>query len=203
MKILSFLLKVFAFSLFTLPAFGQSNQFSSPTLGFKLTKPTSWHFISANAYLEQMKQVKWDDPSAQEHWNKAVRAPVVVISQFPSNHNGINPNFKVDVKPYGVIPEGLSGKEIISKLIPMMQQRFKNFRIETTPAEVTIGNQNAGHARVTYVSTSSTGIDLEITTEIWSIPMKSYVFILGATYAPNSKASRATIQKIASSIMIE
>jgi hypothetical protein len=203
MKISVLLSRILVLSLISTQAFADENQFISPTLGLKLTKPSTWHFVSANTYLEKMKEVKWDDPGAQEHWNQALRAPVVVISQFPLNHNGINPSFKLDVKPYGVIPSGLSGKEVIARLIPMMQQRFRNFRIDTAPVDVELGNRQAGHAKMTYVSRSTTSVDFEITTQIWSVPMKSYVFLLGATYAPNSKASEAEVSKIAQSISIE
>ncbi|KQZ31267.1 hypothetical protein [Duganella sp. Root1480D1] len=203
MRISALLSATLAFSFISADVLADSNEFISPTLGLKLTKPSAWHFVSANTYLEQMKQVKWDEPGVQEHWNQALRAPVVVISQFPANHNGINPSFKIDAKPYGVIPSGISGKEVIAKLIPLMQQRFKKFRIDTAPAEVTLGSQQAGYAKMTYVSTSTTGVDFEITSQIWSVPMKSYLFILGATYAPNSKASEAEVKKIAQSISIE
>lgn len=202
MKI-SVLSRILFLSLISNVAFADDNQFTSPTLGFKMTKPAAWSFVSANTYLEKMKEVKWDDPAAQDHWNQALRAPVVVISKFPISHNGINPNFKVDVKPYGVIPAGISGKEALAGLIPLFQQRFKNVKIDSAPAEVTFGNQRAGHAKMTYVSRSTTGIDVELTTQMWTVPMKSYIFIAGATYAPNSKASEAEAVRIAKSISID
>lgn len=203
MKFSALLLGSLALSLISTTAFADSNQFVSQTLGFKLNKPQNWHFVSANTYLEQMKRIKWGDPDFQEHWNQALRAPVVVISEFPSNHNGINPSFKVDAKPYGVIPSGLTGKEVLARFIPLMQRKFKNLRIDSVPAEVTLGNQRAGHTKMTYTSTSSTGIDVEVTSHMWSVPMKHHVFIIGATCAPNSKSSESEILNIANSISIE
>ena len=203
MKIPVLLSRILVFSLISSPAFADENQFISPTLGLKMTKPKTWHFVSANTYLDNMKQIKWGDPDEQEHWNQALRAPVVVISQFPSTHDGLNPNFKVDVKPYGVIPSGLNGQEVLAKLIPLMQQRVKNFKLDIAPIEVPLGGQRAGYAKSTYVSTSTNGVNIDMTSQIWAVPMKSYVYLIGATYAPNSKASEAEVRKIAQSITIE
>lgn len=197
------ILLTIAFIFLSFSVSADENTFSSPTVGFTLKKPTAWHFVSANTYLEQMKQIKWGDAAEQERWNSALRAPIVVISEYPPKHNGLNSSFKVDAKPYGAIPSGLSGSEILANLIPVMQQRFKNFHVDIEPTERTLGNQKAGYFKATYVSTSTTGIDVKQSSEMWVVPMKYYLFMIGATYGPESKKAATEIQRIAQSISIE
>ncbi len=182
---------------------GDEDKFVSQTLGFEVTKPTSWSFMSANTYLEQMSQVRLSDEEYQEHFLQALRAPVVVITKRPSTYPGYNPSFKADVKPYGVIPKGSSGIEALEAMIGKIHHLAKEFRAEVSPENAVIGSKNGGYAKYSYVVTSSTGVDVPLTTEMWVVPLKSYVYIIGASYLQGSKDEPEEMKSIVQSIAIK
>jgi hypothetical protein len=179
------------------------NLFTSPTLGFHITKPTAWRFVSANTYLDQMKEMRFADAEFQRQWSQAIRAPVVVIAKHPPDFNEVNTTFKVDVKPYGVIPEKSTGVTAFQVLVPNLKRVTKDFNVEEGPREAVVGGRNGAYLRASYFVTSSTGVQVALTSEMWVIPLSNYIYIIGGSYKKGSDSGPSEVAAIMKTIAID
>jgi hypothetical protein len=150
-----------------------------------------------------MKQVKTLDKEYQEHFNQALRAPLVVITKHPASYPGVNTSFKADVKPYGVIQKGTSGAEALDAVIIQLRRLVKDLKISKGPAKTVVGGQNAGYVKMNYVTVSTTGIEVALTSEMWAVPRENYIYLLGASYKLGSLDSSKEIESIVQSISIQ
>ena len=75
-----------------------SNEYANPTIGFHVTKPESWHFMSAQQNLENLKQTKLQDKELQAAMLKYATAPLIVIVKHPEPYGDVNPSLKVNIK---------------------------------------------------------------------------------------------------------
>jgi len=178
------------------------NTFESQMLGFSLTKPESWHFVSANTYLQRTKEATLNDPEMDKRWKESMRAPLVVIAKYPINHPDVNTTVKADAKPYGQLSSTSSGVDIINTLLPVFQKNFHEFQIEKGPFEVTLSGHKGGYIKINYVSVTTAG-RYPSTSEMWIVPRENVFFILGGGYKRGAKEAPHEIAQIIQSVSIE
>lgn len=179
------------------------NTYISQMLGFKVTKPESWNFVSANTYLDQTKQMKLNDKELQQRWSETIRAPLVVITKYPASHPDVNTSFKADVKPYGQLPTTSSGVDILNVILKSLGSVFKNLTIEQSPIEITLANHKAGYMKISYVNVAQDGREYPSTSEMWVVPRKNHFFMLGGGYKRGDKAGPKELQSILTTLRIE
>lgn len=183
----------------------EGDTFTSQTLGFSIAKPTSWVFVSANNYIENLKQVKLNDKEAQKQFQEALRAPLVVMSKTSSEYNAINPNFKVDVKPAQRFPRGAQGIDVVNMIVNGIRKAnvVKNLIIEEPPKKLLLAEHKAGYVKMSYKTVSSTGVEIPLESHIWVIPNQNNIYIIGGSYMQGDNESAAEIIKISETIKIE
>jgi hypothetical protein len=90
-----------------------NNTFKSVTVGFEVTKPQSWRFITAEQNLENLKRTKLSDEEFQRMMLKYATAPLVAMMKYPEPFDDLNPSYKVNVKPFGRL-KGTDPKQILA-----------------------------------------------------------------------------------------
>ena len=66
------------------PAFAESsNNFEDKITGLKLSKPSSWQFVTIELHYENLKRIEIGDKEFHEHIIKHSSVPLVAIMKYP------------------------------------------------------------------------------------------------------------------------
>ena len=181
----------------------QSDVFTSPTAGFRVTKPVGWYYLTAAQNLENLKATKLSDQEFQAAMLKYATAPLVAMTKYPEPYDDLNPSFKVNIKPFGEL-KGQAAKDIIGLMLQQFQKAFKDFKLVQPPTEVEVSGIKSGYARINYSLQTPDGTVFPTTSELWIVPRGDYFFILGAGTRQDEKTgSRKEIVNIIRSVKIE
>lgn len=182
---------------------GDADVFKNPTVGFQITKPADWNYITAVRNMENIKSMKLTDEEFQAAMQKYATAPLVAIAKYPEPYDDVNPSFKVNIKPYGDL-KGIGPKEIIRLVLPQLQNAFKDFELVQLPTEVSVSGITSAYARMNYTMEISNGRTFPTTSELWIVPHGDYFFMIGAGTRQDEKTgNRDEIQEILRTVKIE
>lgn len=189
--------------LLTGTAYANENTFKSITVGFEITKPKEWSFVTAQQNLDNIKRTKLSNEEFKELMLKYATAPLVAMTKYPEPYDDLNPGFKVNIKPFGQIKER-DGKEVISLILPQLQKMFKDFQITQPPVDTQVAGFKAGYVRINYSLQIPDGRTFPTTSELWVVPRGDYFFMIGAGTRQDEKTGRRKeIEQIMKSIKIE
>ncbi|MEA1988328.1 MAG: hypothetical protein U9N57_03835 [Pseudomonadota bacterium] len=188
-------------SLLSFGVFAQdTNVFESVTVGFKVTKPSEWKFVTAEENLENLKRVQMNDEEFQQLMLKYSAVPLVAMMKYPEPFDDLNPSFKVNIKPFGQL-KGSDPKKILGLILPQFQKMFQDFNLVQPPTDTTVGNLPAAYMRINYSLAIPDGRTFPTASELWIVPRGDYFFMIGAGTRQDGKTgSREEISKILSSI---
>lgn len=194
MQALIFLLLAFA-------AFAEdTNVFESATVGFKVTKPDDWQFITAQENLDNIKKIELKDEELRQQILKYATAPLVAMLKYPEPFDDLNPSFKVNIKPLGQL-RGMAPTKMLELILPQFKDIFHDFSLVQAPMDTTVGQHVAGYMRTNYSLMVPDGRTFPASSEIWIVPRGDYFFLIGAGSRQDEKTgSRDEIAKILSSI---
>jgi len=186
-------------------AFGQDtdNSFNNPTVGFSVTKPSEWQFVTADQHMENLSKTHLNNQEMQEAMQKYATAPLVVMMRYPEPYDDLNPSFKANIKPLG----NLSPDDpiaIINLMTGPMAKMFKDFKIAKPASETTVSGLKAAHISIHYSLQIPDGREFPTASDLWIVPRGKFFFVLGAGTRQDGKTgSREEIEKILSSVVIE
>jgi len=179
------------------------HDFESVTIGFKVTKPMQWVFVSAEATLENLKRIKMNDKEFQELMLKYSKAPLVSMTKYKEPFDDINPSFKVNTKPLGQF-KGEDPKKIFEVFLPHFQSLFADFELAQAPISTTVAGLDAAYMRVNYSIEVPDGREFATTSEMWIVPRGNYFFMIGAGTREDEKTgSRDEIKSILNTISFD
>jgi hypothetical protein len=184
-------------------AYADENIFKSITVGFEVTKPKGWSFVTAQENLDNLKRTKLSDDEFHQLMLKYATAPLVAMMMYPEPYDDLNPSLKVNIKPFGQL-KGRDGKEVISLILPQFQKMFKDFQLVQAPIDVKVAGLKAAYVRINYSLQIPDGRTFPTTSELWIVPRGDYFFMIGAGTRQDEKTgSRKEIEQIMKSIKIE
>lgn len=193
---------VFAFGAGQAAA-GEPEVFNNPTAGLKLTKPASWHYVSAAQNLENIKAMKLSDEEFHAAMKKYAAAPLVAMTKHPEPFDDVNPSLKINIKPFGGL-KGRPPQDVVNLIVPQFQKVFKDFELVQPPMEVEVSGIKSAYARMNYTMEIPDGRTFPITSELWIVPRGDYFFMIGAgTRQDERTGSREEIQGILRELKIE
>lgn len=179
------------------------NHFRNPTAGFEITKPADWQFAGADFDQENMKKTKLDDKEVQAAMLKYATVPMVAMLKYPEPYDDVNPTFKVNIKPLGVL-KGKSATEMIEILLPQFEKIFKDYKLAQAPTEVEVSGLKGAYVRINYSLVTTDDRAFPTTSELWIVPRGEYFFMMGAGTRQDEKTgSRKEIQDILASVKID
>jgi hypothetical protein len=178
------------------------NTFKSVATGFEVTKPASWHFVTAEQNLESLKNTKLNDEEFHQMMIKYSTAPLVAMTKHPEPFDDLNPSFKVQVKPFGQL-KGTDPKQILTLVSGQMKTLFKDFVITQAPTDVIVSGIKSAYMRIDYSLQIPDGQTFPTTSEMWIVPSGEYFFMIGAGTRQDEKSgSRKEIQQIVDSVKV-
>ena len=125
------------------------NTFKSATVGFEVTKPESWQFLTAQQNLENLKRTKLNDEEFHQLMLKYATAPLVAMMKYPEPFDDLNPSLKVNVKPFGQL-KGTDPKQILSMVSVQFKTIFKDYAVVEGPTDTEISGIKSGYLRFNY-----------------------------------------------------
>ena len=189
--------------LWSAGSYADDDKFSSQTVGLEITKPSSWTFVTADEYKENIKRARMNDAEFQELMQKYATAPLVAMMKYPEPYDDLNPSFKINIKPLGRL-KGVDGKAIIALILPQFQKLLQDYELVQEPVEKEISGLKAGYARLNYTLEIPDGRIFPTTSELWIIPRGEYYFIIGAGTRQDEKTgTRSEIAEILKSLKID
>ncbi len=195
------IIQILFISLLSFGTFAQdTNVFESVTVGFKVTKPSEWQFVTAEKNLENLKKVQMNDEEFQQLMLKYSTAPLVAMMKYPEPFDDLNPSFKVNIKPLGQL-KGTDPKQILGLMLPQFQKIFQDFRLVQEPTDTKVGKLPAAYMRINYSLAIPDGRTFPTASELWIVPRGEYFFMIGAGTRQDGKTgSREEIAKILSNV---
>lgn len=179
-----------------------SNEFESVTVGFKVTRPPDWQFITAEENLDNLKKIELSDAEFQQLMLKYSTAPLVAMMKYPEPFDDLNPSFKVTIKPLGQLKDA-DPKKILELLLPQLQQVFDDFNLDQKPTDTKVAGLAAAYMRIHYSLAIPDGRTFPTTSELWIVPRGDYFFMIGAGTRQDEKTgSRDEIREILDSVVI-
>lgn len=189
--------------VFATNAAADSNTFRSVTVGFEVTKPASWQFVTAEQNLENLKNTKLSDEEFRQMMLKYSTAPLVAMMKHPEPFDDLNPSFKVQIKPYGRL-KGTDPKQLLAMVSGQMKNAFKDFTVTQTPTDTMVSGIKSGYMKINYSLQTPDDRTFPTTSEMWIVPKGDYFFILGAGTRQDEKSgSRKEIRQLVDSIKIQ
>ncbi len=197
---IAFLITIF-FS--TLAFAGSENTFSSKTVGFSVTKPDSWQFLSVEQNLENLKRTKLSDEEFQQLMVKYATAPLVVIAKHQEPFDDLNPSLKVNVRPFGKL-KGADPKQILAMVSAQFETIFKEYQVVQAPTDAEVSGIKSGYMRINYSVQIADGRAFPTTSELWIVPRGDYFFMIGAGTRQDEKTgTRKEIEQILQTVSID
>lgn len=191
-----FLLALLSFSVVA----DNAEVFESVTVGFKVTKPNDWQFVTAEENLENLKRMDMDDKEFKEMMVKYSTAPLVAMMKYPEPFDDLNPSFKVNIKPLAQL-KGYAPEQIVGLIVPQLEKVFSNFDLVQPPMRVKVGGLEAGYIRANYIMSIPDGRTFPTTSEMWIVPRGDFFFMIGSGTRQDGKTgTRTEISKIIDSI---
>lgn len=179
------------------------NTFRSVSVGFEITKPESWQFLTAEQNLENLKRTKLSDEEFHQLMLKYATAPLVAMMKYPEPFDDLNPSLKVNVKPFGPL-KGIDPKQILSMVSAQFAGIFKDYKLVEGPVDTEVSGMKSGYLRFNYSLEIPDGRSFPTTSELWIVPRGDYFFMIGAGTRQDEKTgSRKEIQEILKTVKID
>lgn len=181
----------------------ESDTYSNPTLGFSLTKPADWHFMTAEQNAENLARTKLKDEEMQKLAQKYATAPLVAITKYEEPYDDLNPSVKVNMRPLGNFSAD-KPTAILDFMAKQLESALEDFKVIAAPKETKVAGLKAGYLKVYYSMKISDGRTFPTCSELWVVPRGKHFFLIGAGTRQDEKTGkREDIQKILGTIKIE
>ena len=120
------------------------NTYSIPALGFTITKPEEWHFMSVAEVNENLQRAEFQDEEFDAFIKAHSVAPIVTITKYKEPFDELNPSVKVYIKPLRGLPREDTIKLLEIFLMPV-SKAFLDYKIVTKPQETEIAGLKSAH----------------------------------------------------------
>ncbi|MEJ2644932.1 MAG: hypothetical protein P8180_08355 [Gammaproteobacteria bacterium] len=179
-----------------------ADRFDGAQVGFEITKPENWHFMTVARDVQFAGQGKPDAATRAAAMGRHANGPLVVMTKYPEPYSDMNPSVEVAIRPLGVM-KGASPAAILAAVITPMADEFSGYRVDQYPVATRLGGRRAAYMRFHYVLRMQDGRTVPTTSELWVVPRGEYFFLIGAgTRRDQSTGSRAEVHAIVDSVVI-
>lgn len=180
-----------------------NDRFHSPTAGFTVTKPASWHFATLEQVAAHRAAARLEDKELEEQMRQRATAPLVVILKHPEPHDDLNPSVQVTVRPLGQL-EGRSAVELMRLVVPTIQRAMADFTFVEQIQDATIGGMPAAFMKATYTVADPEGREFATLSRMWVVPRNAFMFLISASGPPEGPdVSEAEFEAILDSMEFE
>ncbi|TYK64672.1 hypothetical protein [Colwellia echini] len=203
MKILQTLQMLALITVSFVTSANTDDTFDSISAGIKITKPASWHFLSAQQNIENLKSVDWRNAKTKDLVLKYAKAPLVAMMKYPEPYEDINPSLKINIQSLGDFSAD-NPNNILNLILPHLKKAFIDLEVIQEPIEITLSGLKASYMRFNYNLVVPGGESFPTTSEMWLVPRGDYYFMIGSGTRQDEKTgSRKEIKEILNTLIID
>lgn len=168
------------------------NTYHEPYSGVSIKKPSSWHFLTIQDFMQEIARFKLKDEGVSKTLALSGKFPSVVVLKYdPKSYTrDINPSVTVNYRP-GMVTRDRTVIDTMDLMVPYMEFEHKNFRLLQPPIEVDLAGRKAGYMRIQYDYELPNGVISPATTEGWLIHDRSNQILITATYRQDESNGKA------------
>jgi hypothetical protein len=206
MKQLSTFLMLLVFGMFaacttTPDGPAPSDTFSDAGLGFNITKPSDWHFISGEMLKADRNTIRLSDAELEQLAKRNANAPLVVFTRYPEPYPTLNPSASVTLATMPM--EKMPPKYALSLSIEMTKQAYPDLEIVEPVRDHEVDVIQGAYTKVKYTVTFADGQTFPTMVRMWIVPRGNIMFVIGMTSPPEGPdVSEEAFQEILKSIKI-
>lgn len=167
------------------------NLFRSEIAGIELEKPAGWHYQNLEAVAKYRSRARLKDKEYEAYVHNLASAPLVVATKHSEPYDSLNPSFQVLVRPLGQL-KGLSGKEILEMVVPVMRNGFAEFELINPVTEIQVDGHRGAELNAEYIVGGPDGRAWPTRATIIAIPQGSYLYQISFSSAQEGQDSLAT-----------
>jgi len=181
----------------------EKDTYTNPTLGFAITKPAEWHFMTAEQNAENLARTKLKDEEFQKLAQKYATAPLVAITKYEEPYDDLNPSLKVNIRPLGAFSAD-NPTAILEFMTKQLEKVFEDYKVITAPKETKMAGLKAAYLKVHFSMKIPDGRAFPTCSELWVVPRGKHFFMIGAGTRQDEKTGkRQEIEKILGTIKID
>ncbi|MBL3558543.1 MULTISPECIES: hypothetical protein [Marinobacter] len=167
------------------------NLFRSEIAGIELEKPAGWQYQNLEAVAKYRSRARLKDKDFEAFVQNLASAPVVVASKHSEPYDSLNPSFQVLVRPLGQLT-GLSGKQILQMVVPVMENGFAEFELVNPVTELQVDGLQGAELNAEYIVEGPDGRAWPTRATIIAVPRGSYLYQISFSSAQEGQDSLAT-----------
>ena len=162
-----------------------ADRYENLALGLRLTKPAGWRFMTAEENTENLKRIEF---SSEEFKKKVVAytQPLVMVTQYPQDHVGVNPAVKLSIKSFVGLPDP-TAEGVLKLGAEGMTQQFPDVQISTV-TQVRVAGRSARRMTVDFSTRATDGGGHAVSSVIWIVPDGDFYLMVGASYPQGEHA---------------
>lgn len=188
------------------PSAGKSNEeevFHHPGVGFSLTKPMEWKYLSPEMVQAARQSTKLDDKELEKAIKANPNSPLVVITRYHEPYPTLNPSVSVQITNLSI--EGMPPKDFLSMNMEVMKRAFPDLTYVDKVQDTNVDGISGAYTKVKYTYTMAEGGQKFPTlARTWMLPRGNKIFII-SMYGPQEgpDVSDEAFDKILGSIKID
>ena len=179
-----------------------SDTFSDAGLGFSITKPSDWHFISGETLKADRNTIRLSDAELEQLAKRNANAPLVVFTRYPEPYPTLNPSASVTLATMPM--ERMPPKYALSLSTEMTKQAYPDLEVVEPVRDYEVDGIQGSYTKVKYTVGFADGQEFPTVARMWIVPRGKIMFVIGMTSPPEGPdVSEEAFQEILKSIKID
>lgn len=179
-----------------------SDTFNDTGLGFSITKPADWHFISDETLKADRNTIRLSDAELEQLAKRNTNIPLVVFTRYPEPHPTLNPSASVTLATLPM--EKIPLKYALSLSTEMTKQAYPDLTVVEPVRDQKVGGIQGAYTKVKYTVGFADGQNFPTMVRMWIVPRGKIMFVISMTSPPEDPdLSEDTFQEILGSVKIE
>ena len=197
---------LFVLGMFAACSKPPADTYHNAEVGFSITKPSEWNYLSKEVVEATRDSVRLDDAELEkklaEYRKEHGQAPLVAFARYPEPYPTMNPNVSVTA---AIMPmEDLPLKDILNMTTLIMQKAHHDLVFVDEVQDREVGGTTAAYAKMKYTVALADGQKFPVMGRVWLVPRGKVMFTVGMTGPQEGPdVSEETFKEILSSIRIE
>ena len=156
-----------------------NNVFYSKPMGFGITKPSAWHFISDDILKADRNTLRLDDAQLEKMARENPNIPLVVFTRHQEPYPTLNPSVSVTVAFLPV--EGVSPRDALHMSTDLSKLAFPDLTVVEPVTDATVAGIQGAYTQVKYTAAFADGQRFPTQVRMWIVPRGKILFIVGMT----------------------
>jgi len=181
----------------------EAHTYRSATLGFQITKPATWSYLSEDEFRDVLQTTKFGDGTFQTLLEANSVMPQVFMTKYKEPTKDLNPTITAGAYAYRR-EEKNNPALLIAGIIKHMKIVMPNFALAEAPRETLFAGLKATNMTIHSTMDTKGGTSIPATTQLWIIPRPHFFLMFqGSTRRDEANGSWAEIDAILKTVMID